>query len=387
MTSRPCSRTGRIRVAAFAAFLLPLPALAHDDHHAPAPPDAVERPAIVSLDDSGLVTVAPVAARPPVDPVRTYARFVAHPAAMHDINANISGQISQVLVRTGSVVKKGDPIASVTSPDFIFNQRSYLTLLGNEERLAILREEGNLPNFLKSARDNLKWWGMTEEQIDALASSRQVLEQLTIVAPGDGTITELSIQPGDVIDAGDKTMQKFIVLGRVVARMVESGHPPLLEVYAYADAMASLKPGETLVRFGLGQAEPVERPISYILPEADATTQMARAIVELPAALPGFAIGDTIPAEILRPHPDGVWISRAAVLRQQLQPVAFVKLADGKYERRTLEVVETAGDWVRVRNVALTESVATSGKTVLEGAYRHQAGGVAADHGSDDHHH
>src|SRR5690606_37771313 len=144
----------------------------------------------------------------------------------------------------GSMVKEGDPIATVTSPDFIFTQRSYLELLANDERLEILRGEGNLPNYLAGARDNLRWWGMSEAQIDALVESGKLVERLNLVAPRDGVITEVLVQPGDMIDAGDRTMQNFIVLGRAVARLQRSDTPLMLEVTAFPDAP-----------FGHGQVE------------------------------------------------------------------------------------------------------------------------------------
>lgn len=363
---------------------------AANDEHASGTGSSQEKhddnPSVV-IADKTLVTLASAQAKPAADAYNTFGRVIAHPAAVRDINANISGQIESVLVRTGSVVKQGDAIATVTSPDFVFTQRSYLILLSNEERLAILREEGNLPNFLKSARENLKWWGMTEKQIDELASSKTIVEQITIPAPVDGVITEISVQPGDVIDAGDKTMQNFIVLGRVIARMVETERAPLLEVYAYANTMSSLRPGTTHVRFAAKQGgASVDVPITYVAPQVDGTAQMVRSIVDLKDVSHEFSIGDTLPVAVLKESAEGVWVPRAAILRQELQPVAFVLKADGSFERRSLETFESAGQWVRVGNVALTEKLVTSGKTVLEGAYRHQVGGVEPDHHHDHSH-
>lgn len=205
---------------------------------------AVEATRVTVPEASAFILTRAVTEATPDHEVAAIGRVIASPGGLVDINAAISGQVAEVFVLPGSMVKEGDPIATVTSPDFIFTQRSYLELLANDERLEILRGEGNLPNYLAGARDNLRWWGMSEAQIDALVESGKLVERLNLVAPHDGVITEVLVQPGDMIDAGDRTMQNFIVLGRAVARLQRSDTPLMLEVTAFPDAP-----------FGHGQVE------------------------------------------------------------------------------------------------------------------------------------
>ncbi|RDW14538.1 hypothetical protein DIE28_02025 [Paracoccus thiocyanatus] len=194
---------------------------------------------------SSFIVSRAVSTAPPDHRVPAFGRVILDPQGQLDINAAISGQVAEVLVLPGSAVAKGDPIATVTSPDFVFTQRSYLALLENDEQLEILRGEGNLPNYLSDARDNLRWWGMTEAQIDRLVQERRTVDRLNLLAPEDGIITEVLVQPGDMIDAGDRTMQNFIVLGRAVARMQRAATPLVLEVAVFPDL--DLGPADSLV--------------------------------------------------------------------------------------------------------------------------------------------
>ncbi|WP_165900022.1 efflux RND transporter periplasmic adaptor subunit [Borborobacter arsenicus] len=342
--------------------------------------------AIVVVGDQALVSVDTAVSQPPVRALATYGHVLPNPLAVNDINANISGQIERVFVRAGSTVKKGDPIASISSPDFVFTQKSYLTLLGNEERLEILREEGNLPNFLKDARENLKWWGMDEQAIANLTESQTIIEQLSIVAPEDGIVTELLVNSGDVIDAGDRTMQKFVVLGRAIARMVSADAAPILEVYAYPDTAASIQLEVSRIRVKPERSAAQELTVSYVMPEVSPVTQMTRAVVDLAGAEADFTLGDTVPVDILLPAPAGVWIPTATILRQGLRPIAFVQKSADRFERRQLEVLHIVGEWACVANVREGEKLARNGKTILEGAYRQQSGEGSADAGGGHHH-
>lgn len=341
---------------------------------------------LVVLRDPALVTVTTAAADAPVRTILSFGRVVANPTAARDINATIGGQIENVQIRSGSVVKKGDLVASVSSPDFVFTQRSYLALLGNEERLAILKEEGNLPNFINGARENLKWWGMDEQSITDLEKSGKIVETLSILAPADGIITNVLVRPGDVIDAGDRTMQKFVVLGRAIATMVTDGVAPILEVNAYVDGIAAIEPDATRVRLKPAGGAQQELPVSYVLPDVDPATQAGRAVVDLEGAGVRLTLGETMPVDLLLPAEPGVWIPTATILRQRLTPVVFVQQSADRFERRRLDIVEIVGEWARVSNVQKTEKLAKNGKTILEGAYRMQQGDPAEAGAAHSHH-
>jgi len=67
-----------------------------------------------------------------------------------------------------------------------------------------------------------------------------------------------------------------------------------------------------------------------------------------------------------------VWVSREAVAGQGIEPIVFIEIRPGLFQRRHIEMAEAAGDYIRVSGVKPGERVVTSGKMVLEGAYRLQ---------------
>jgi biotin carboxyl carrier protein len=356
----------------------PEPGVAEASAAEPADDEQAAEAAVAFAPDA-LITVHRITSTPRGKALRTYGRVIAHPAATFDVNAYLSGQIGEIFARTGDLVRAGDVVAALESPDFVLTQRSYLELLANEERLSILREEGRLPNYLKDARENLRWWGMSDQEITDLTDKKKVVHRLLVRSPQDGIVTDVLVQPGQVVNAGDKTMQNFVVLGKPVVRMVATGKPLQLEIYVPADALGGVRAGSTVVELTDGRGVPAV-PVTDVLSELNKESGLARAVADLGAESHHFVLGEVVPVAVRQPAQNGIWVPRSAVLRQGPEPVVFVRSAPGEFRRRVLRVTNTADGWIAVGNVAVGEDVVTGGKMILEGAYRMRGGRSSSDH-------
>ncbi|RRQ24129.1 biotin/lipoyl-binding protein [Guyparkeria sp. SCN-R1] len=381
---------------------LPPAVLAHGDsgafaegeeHHHDEPEAPVEETDVGQLpsstDDGGQWPVVEVASsligtvlvenRAPQARVPAYARVVPRPGAVRDINAYLSGQVSEVHVRPGMRVEKGDLIASIYSPEFILTQRSYLALLENEELKETLREEGRLPNYKRDARSNLRWWGMAEDDILALEARKDAVEHLDVRAEVSGVISEVFVAPGEIVRAGDRAMESFVVVGSPLARIVVDGGGRRLQGSVYADTLATLN-DETRVRVRADDGEMHDLALTQSVPAVDSTNRLGRFLVDLenPNVLD---VGRLVGLELLTRGEEGGWLPRDAVMGQGTGPIAFVEVSEGRYERRTLTIRDYLGGWSLADAVSAGERVVTRGKTLLEGAYRLGDGA-----GLDDHH-
>lgn len=316
--------------------------------------------------------------------LQAYGRVIPDFKALVEVNVYVTGEIRDVYVRPGDVVRKGEPIVSIYSPEFVSTQRSYLALLQNKQQLDILREEGRLPDYLKDAKENLSWWGMHAEQIEALEKQGRIAQTIQLYAPAAGIVTEVLVQPGSLVNAGDKTMKAFVVTGRSVARMVADSRPYRIEGYVYADQQ-SLLMHNAPVRIELNGGRVIERKISAVLPDLDPTNQQARFLVELDQKIPGLLLGETVTLAVQVGRGDGVWVPRDAVLSPHLAPVVYVRKSAQEYERRPVTVLATANDDVQVSNLQPGEFAVTAGKMLLEGTYRMAAHRPGT--GDGDHHH
>ncbi len=343
----------------------------------------VQLPDRAMAQEDSLFTLAESQAGPRASSVRTYGYVVPNAQAMLDVNVIVSGQVKDVYVRVGDSVRKGESLISIFNPEFITTQRGHLEFLKNEDKIQVLREEGRLPNYLKDAKENLRWWGMTDQQIDDLIEHGKIVDSITLHAPADGFVTDLFVQPGSLVNAGDRTMAQYVVVGKAVARMVTAEAAPWVEGYVYPDQRALLRPGVP-VRVTLPDGRHVERPITQVLPVVDPATQRARFLVDLGRASTGLATGQAVNLSLQLDARTGVWVPRDAVLGQGIQPMVYVKTAPGRYQRTPVAVLDETAALLRVDGLEAGAKVVVAGKMMLEGLHRISAAPAGA---ADDHHH
>lgn len=111
---------------------------------------------------------------------------------LRTVPVRFAGWIDELFVnQTGQAVKKGDPLASVYSPDLVVTVQNLVDARRN-----------NNADGEKVARDRLKFWGIPPDQIDEIAKTGKPIERLTIRSPIDGHVIKKYVREGQRLDAG-----------------------------------------------------------------------------------------------------------------------------------------------------------------------------------------
>ena len=333
--------------------------------------------------DGTLIRTAMVERREVAEQRGGIGTVVAEVGATHDVNSFISGQVREVYVRPGSRVRKGDPIALIESPEFVLIQRSYTALLANDQKLGILEGEGRIGNYLADARENLRWWGLSDADIERLEETGETLDGISVRAELDGVISEVLVQPGELLNAGDRKMAQFVVIGQVIARVIPDEKPLWIESLMFPNDVAGVRAKDARMRVHLPSGESADYPVESVSPSLDPDRQLVRVMVRLDER-EGFYIGQPLRVELRLGRWEEVWLPRAALMRQGFGTLVFVEQEPGRYARQQVEAAAVVGDWVAVTGLEEGARVVTHGKMALEGAYRLIRAGVSAD---DDHHH
>lgn len=333
--------------------------------------------------DPRLVVTARAEARTMVETRRGTGRIITGSRTVHDINAFISGQVRQLHVRPGMRVRGGDIVALIDSPEFVRTQKAYLALLQNQEKLEILREEGRLPNYMKDARENLRWWGMSDRAITRLEQNGQTLESIEIRSPIDGVVTEVLATPGELINAGDRTMARYVVMGRAIARVIAERQPLWLEGFLFPSQLQGIDALPVQVVIHKGDGTTLVRPLHSAAATLD-ERQLARVMATL-GSDSGLYAGAPVEFELVLEHTRSVWVPREALMNQGMDTAVFIPHNAGVFERRTVKPLKSVGDWVAINELSNGTPVVVQGKMALEGAYRLSASGHSAAHA--DHHH
>lgn len=175
---------------------------------------------------------------------RRITRITAHfPGRVRDLNVNF----------TGAPIRKGEPMATIYSPELITAQRELLE--------AAARMERN-PRLYESARQKFRLWEFTDEQIREIEESGEVRNELEILSPADGYVLsrniaeEQHVTEGTVIFEVANLDQVWVVLD------------------AYEEDLHWIQPGDSIffhTRANPGQQH--EATIAWIDPVFDPDTR------------------------------------------------------------------------------------------------------------------
>ena len=151
------------------------------------------------------------------------------------VSAPLSGIVTQITPLAGEAVAPGSPLAQLRITHDELAERQRNLLLAIERREVVQRELSRLEGVVASGavagktvlerqyelqtidatiraeRQSLVLHGLTPEQVDQIVADRQLLSSIDIVAPpmalgehnaGDYHVVELSVQPGQHVEAG-----------------------------------------------------------------------------------------------------------------------------------------------------------------------------------------
>jgi Cu(I)/Ag(I) efflux system membrane fusion protein len=263
--------------------------------------------------------------------------------------SHVSGRIEKLFVHfAGETVRQGQVIASVYSPDLQNAQQELL------EAAAI---EGSQPSLLAAAREKLRRWKLTGEQIASIERSGNVSPLIDIVANTGGIVTAKRVEQGDYVESGTALFDLT----------------DLSSVWAVFDAYEAdlpyLKTGDR-VEYTL-QALPGKRytgRISFIDPALDKTTRTAKVRVETPnpdlSLKPEMYAGAVIHAslgkrsgEIIIPQTAALWTGKRSIVYVK-QPGSDMPV----FKLREIELGSSLGDsYIVLSGLAEGEEIVSAG--------------------------
>jgi cobalt-zinc-cadmium efflux system membrane fusion protein len=138
---------------------------------------------------------------------------------------NYQGRIIELFARVGDEVKKGDRLFTIDSPDLIQAESTLISAAGvlDLTTRALNRAKGlfqthaiaqkdleqatadqqTAEGALKAARDNVRLFGKTDEEIDRVIADRRLDPVLQIKSPIEGRVTARNAAPGLFVQPGN----------------------------------------------------------------------------------------------------------------------------------------------------------------------------------------
>jgi len=162
----------------------------------PAPPAGTGNTIFVSPRQQQLIGVqtAPATIHPLAKEIRAVGKITFDETKVTHIHTKVSGWIEQVFVDfVGKVVRKGDPLFTLYSPDLVATQEEYLLALRARRELAtssIERVAMGAERLVEASRRRLRLWDVTDEEIARLEQEGKARRELTVYSPASGLVTE-----------------------------------------------------------------------------------------------------------------------------------------------------------------------------------------------------
>lgn len=131
--------------------------------------------------------------------INTVAQLQADETRIAHIHVKVNGWIDKVYVDfVGQLVKKGQPLFTLYSPDLVSTQQEYLIARRGQKALG-----GSLfpdvsqgaDSLLQAARERLRLWDISDDQIRKLDETGEVSRTLTLYSPINGFVLDRKAYP------------------------------------------------------------------------------------------------------------------------------------------------------------------------------------------------
>jgi Cu(I)/Ag(I) efflux system membrane fusion protein len=271
--------------------------------------------------------------------------------AVSVVQARVVGIVERLEVRAPlTAVKQGQALLTLIAPDWTAAQEEYLSL--RHARSAGLDE------LRDAARRRLLLLGMSEGQIRAAERNGQAQTRITITAPRDGVIGELSVREGAAVTAGTPLLR----INGLDTVWINAAIPEaqIGRVTAASSVAATLPafPGEHFIAH-----------IDALLPDIDATTRTQTARLALPN--PGHRIAPGMFAQIdfiaAKEQPAGVLVPTDAVIATGARSVVIIVDSEGHFRAQEIRTGDESGGRTEVlEGLEDGEVVVLSGQFLID---------------------
>ena len=294
------------------------------------------------------------------------------------VNALVGGIVREVRVELGAEVRRGQALAVIFSNELAEAQTRYLSLRAmlhaDEQKLdrtrqltdigAASRQEFEEVTAVHAARatevaaaaQRLQLLGLTRVQVDRLTEPSQIVSEVTVPAPADGAVIARSVNPGQIVAAGQEL---FAVTDLSTVWVIGD---------LYEKDFAAVRVGTAAtVKAPNAGSSAIRGRVAYIDPRVDPATRTAKVRVEVPNR------GELRLGMFVEVAFEGAGsatrlvVPRAAVQALGPRNVVYVATEDeGRFQERTVRLGAAAGDTVEVLDgLKAGEGVVTEGSFFL----------------------
>jgi RND family efflux transporter MFP subunit len=307
----------------------------------------------------GVKTVA-VAATAIAPTIRTLGVIREDETHQYDVNLKLEGWIRDLYVDyTGQSVRQGQPLFTLYSPDLLATENEFLLALQTRDQLQqseIADARVRADQLVAAARERLRLWDLSPEQIAALEQRRQAEPTVTFHSPANGIVVEKQAVKGMHVMPG-QTLYKVVDLSVV-----------WIEADAYETDVRAIRVGmPATVTVDAYPTERFSAHAIYIYPTLDEKTRTTKVRFELANRNGRLKPGMFANVELHGSGGRGLTVPTDAVLDSGREQVVFVAEGNGYFQPRPVKIGRRLANSVEVvEGLNEGEQVATGATFFLD---------------------
>lgn len=320
----------------------------------------------ISTDKQQLIGVrtATVQREPLVRTVRTTGQLTADETRISHVHVKINGFIDKVYVDyVGQLVRKGQPLFTIYSPDLVATEQEYLiarrgaSTLANSDFKEV--SEGS-QSLLRSARERLKLWDISDAQIRKLDTTGEISRTMTFYSPVSGFVMDRKAFPQTAVTP-DMDLYQITDLSKIwVNADVYEYEVPFVKVGQTAEMQLSYYSGKRYTG-----------KVSYIYPTVDPVARTVKVRIEFPNPKLELKPQMFANVELKINYGNHIVVPQEAVMDSGDRQYVFVAHDGGTFEPRAIQMGPKLDGKVTVLSgLQPGDTIVTSGNFLIDSESR-----------------
>lgn len=293
--------------------------------------------------------------RPIQHTIRTVGIVKADQSREAHVHLRVSGWVEEILVDyVGKTVRKGDPLFRLYSPELVTTQ---------DELLAALRVSGASSAIVKTIRERLRFFSMSDAEVSDVIKERAVHRQVTFHSPLSGYV-----------------VNKIAIKGMYVTPNTELYYiadisKVWIQSILYESDIALTNPGnKAKITSTYDPTVVLNGEIDFISPEIDPVTRTAQARIRIANDDFKFKPGMFANVEIAHDLGEQTVIPADAVIDTGLRQIVFVKSDATRFEPREVKLGTRVDEgFIVLSGLQAGEAVVSSANFLIDAESKIQA--------------
>ncbi|HXG70425.1 MAG TPA: efflux RND transporter periplasmic adaptor subunit [Gemmatimonadaceae bacterium] len=306
------------------------------------------------------VTFAPVELRTLSSELRAAGTVTIDETRVAKVTARFSGYAERLYANfAGQQVTRGQPVAEIFSPELLAAEQELLLAsrmsrtMGTTSIPGVSAGSGDL---VGAARQRLRFWGVSDSQINQVLRSGRPLRTVTLHAPVSGVIIEKKIVQGQAIQMGEELYTIADLSSVWVETQLREADGGAVAPGSAATIVFSADPGRTY-----------SGRVAFVYPTLGAETRTVRARIVVANGDRRLRPGMYATVRITSGAGSALAVPRSAVVETGERTVVFVDMGGGELMPHAVRVGRSGGEYVEVLSgVAAGQRVVTSAQFLLD---------------------